>query len=138
MIILILIKFITLFLENKLSEYWGYHLHLDCGECNKELISSKENILAFTKAIIKAIDMVQYGETICEHFATHDPSKGGYTMLALIETSNLSAHFVESTGEAYIDIFSCKPFDIETAKEVVGDFFQPKTIFQNYLLRKAY
>jgi len=120
-----------------MSNYWGFHSMFDCNGCDIQSISDGSNIKEFTKQLIKEIDMKQYGETILEHFATHDPSKGGYTMLAMIETSNLSAHFVEASGEAYIDVFSCKDFDAEKAKEVIGHFFKPNTIKHTRVLRKA-
>lgn len=120
-----------------MAEYWGYHSIFDCAGCDITKISNRENILAFTKELISAIKMVQYGETICEHFATHDPGKSGYTMLAMIETSNLGAHFVESTGEAYIDVFSCVDFDYEVARGVVQKYFDPASVSHRRILRKA-
>jgi S-adenosylmethionine/arginine decarboxylase-like enzyme len=55
----------------------------------------------------------------------------------LITTSNISGHFMELDGTAYFDIFSCKEFDIETAKQVVRDYFAPKRIRVNFLTRHA-
>jgi S-adenosylmethionine/arginine decarboxylase-like enzyme len=119
------------------NKYWGYHAQYECAGCPKELIASKENIVSFTKELIEKIDMIGYGEPIIEHFATHDPTKGGYTMLALIETSNLSAHFVEERGEAYIDCFSCKVVDVDVARKVIQDFFSPKAMTERLILRSA-
>jgi S-adenosylmethionine/arginine decarboxylase-like enzyme len=44
----------------------------------------------------------------------------------LIETSNICAHFVDATGEVYLDIFSCKEFDPGVAAEVAGRYFSPQ------------
>jgi S-adenosylmethionine/arginine decarboxylase-like enzyme len=81
--------------------------------------------------------MKAYGAPILEHFATHDPSKGGYSLVQLIETSSITGHFVDINGDAYIDIFSCKPFSFETVKEVVHEFFQPVSIKMHFLTRQA-
>ena len=69
--------------------------------------------------------MVAYGEPIIEHFATHSHEAAGYTLLQMIETSNIAAHFAENIGQAYIDVFSCKAFDVEVALEVCKKYFNP-------------
>ena len=105
---------------------WGYHMSLDFAGCNKTKITSKENIIAFVKELVSAIDMKAYGEPEVVHFAEHDAGKAGYTLTQLIETSNICAHFVDATGEMYLDIFSCKEFDIEKAAKVASDYFEPQ------------
>lgn len=104
---------------------WGYHASFDCAGCNVDKITDGEHIKAFSKALVEAIDMKAYGEPMAVHFAAHDPTKGGYTLVQLIETSNICAHFVDATGEAYIDIFSCKNFSVEDALAVISEFFEP-------------
>ena len=116
--------------------YWGYHLMLDCSGCDISKISSRENIHQFITDLVKRIDMVAAGEPIIEHLLPGDP-KQGYSLMQLITTSNICAHFMELDGTAYFDIFSCKTFDIETAKTVVEDYFHPKKMRVNYLTRHA-
>jgi S-adenosylmethionine decarboxylase len=120
-----------------MGTYWGYHLILDCGGCDNEKIKSSENIKNFTKELVKRIDMKAYGEPIVEHFATHDPSKAGHSMVQLIETSNICAHFVDRDNTAYFDIFSCKTFDNTTVVDTVKEFFGAETVRITYLTRQA-
>lgn len=122
-------------MENK---YWGYHLLLDCGGCNHQSITNPNNIIAFVKELVREIDMVPYGEPTVAHFATHDPEKAGWTLTQLIETSHISAHFVDKDDHAYIDIFSCKPYDADKAIEVVNKYFQPTNVRRGFLNRQAY
>ena len=117
--------------------YWGYHLILDCKDCDLDKITDADNIRTFTKELVERIDMKAFGEPTIEHFATHDPAAGGYSLVQLIETSSITGHFVDENGDAYIDIFSCKTFDIETAKEVVKEFFNPDKIRTIFLTRQA-
>lgn len=117
--------------------YWGYHLILDCQGCDRGRISNRVNLIAFIKALVEEIDMKAYGEPVVEHFATHDADKAGFSLVQLIETSSITGHFVDKNGDAYIDIFSCKPFDIETAKGVVSRFFGAQKIKTFYLTRQA-
>ena len=105
---------------------WGWHLSVDLGGCNKEKITSKDNIIAFCKKLVPTIGMKAYGEPEAVHFAEHDAGKAGFTLTQLIETSNICAHFVDATGEMYLDVFSCKSFDPELVMAVVGEFFEPE------------
>jgi len=117
--------------------YWGYHLILDCQGCAIDSISNSANIKHFVETLVDAIEMKAYGEPIIEHFATHDPTKGGYSLVQLIETSSITGHFVDENGDAYIDIFSCKPFSFDTVKDVIGRFFGPQSIKMHFLTRQA-
>ena len=116
---------------------FGYHLIVNCTACDKDKITSKENIEEFSKQLVEKIDMIAYGNAQVVHFAAHNPKAGGYTLLQLIETSNISAHFVDDSGNAFIDIFSCKSFDKKDALKVVKDCFNPKAISHKFFTRKA-
>jgi len=117
--------------------YWGYHLILDCKHCAIEKLKSADNIRAFIKALVPGIDMKAYGEPVLAHFATHNEHAAGYSLVQLIETSSITAHFAENIGELYLDIFSCKPFDMEDAKAIVREYFGPQQIKTTYLTRQA-
>lgn len=117
--------------------HWGYHLLLDCKACNTDKISNPQILAQFVKTLIKTIDMKAYGEPILKHFAEHNPEVAGYSLLQLIETSSITGHFADLSGDSYIDIFSCKPFDIEKAKAVVESFLQPQKIRVTFLHRHA-
>jgi S-adenosylmethionine/arginine decarboxylase-like enzyme len=120
-----------------MSTYWGYHLMLDCSGCDNAKITSRNNIYNFTKELVKRIDMVAFGEPIIEHFATHDANKAGHSMVQLIETSNLSAHFVDKDNTMYLDVFSCKPFSNDEVVATVKEFFGSQQERINYVTRHA-
>lgn len=44
---------------------------------------------------------------------------------------------MELDGTAYFDIFSCKEFDINVAKQVVNEYFAPTRMRVNFLTRHA-
>lgn len=118
-------------------EFWGWHLLLDIKACDKTLITSEDNLRNFLTALIQRIDMVAYGDPIIKHFATHDPEKAGYSIVQLIETSNITGHFVDKNGDAYIDVFSCKPFQPQDVIDVVREFFAPVNIWPKLEYRLA-
>jgi S-adenosylmethionine/arginine decarboxylase-like enzyme len=114
---------------------WGFHFILDCVGANHESITSAENITAFAKKLVKDIDMVAYGEPQVVRFGSGD--KQGYTLVQLIETSNICAHFVEENDTFYLDVFSCKPFDVNVVIDLAIEFFKITSYKQAYLERKA-
>lgn len=120
-----------------MSDYWGYHGTFDCKSCNKDLIKSEENLKGFLADLVHKIDMKAYGDPILAHFANHDPSKGGYTILQMIETSTITGHFIDSNGDCYIDVFSCKPFSIDVAADVVNVWFKPEKMTVELRHRQA-
>lgn len=114
---------------------WGYHLMLDCASGTR--INDKEHMRAFIKELVPAIDMIAFGEPWIEHFATHAADKAGLSFCQMIETSNICGHFVDSTGDFYIDVFSCKPFDIEVVENLVTKYFNPENVKRIYITRDA-
>jgi S-adenosylmethionine/arginine decarboxylase-like enzyme len=121
-------------MDNK--TYWGYHLILDCAGCNFEKITDPDNIKDFLSTLIPAIDMVAHGEPIVEFLLSGEDNQG-YSVLQMITTSNITAHFVNRDCSGYIDIFSCKEFDINIANRIVGEFFEPINIKHQLILRQA-
>ncbi len=116
---------------------WGQHLILDLSECDREAIGNPDTIRSFSTELVDAIGMKAYGEPILEHFATHNPAAGGYTLVQLIETSNITAHFAEQSGDIYLDVFSCKAFAEDKAIAVCRKYFTPGRIKRTSLQRGA-
>ena len=118
-----------------MSEYWGYHLILDCAGCNHNAITDYDNVYNFAKQLVFDIDMVAYGEPQIVNFGSGD--KAGFTLVQLIETSNICCHFVNDLDEMYLDVFSCKPYDPQVVEDLVVRFFNVKSVRKAYLERKA-
>jgi len=114
---------------------WGLHYVLNAARCCPRSIRSAPAITAFSKDLVKKIDMVPFGEPRVHHFGTGN--KAGYTLVQLIETSNIIAHFVEETDDMYLDVFSCKEFSPETVRTIVDNYFRPRAVSFQLLQRQA-
>ena len=68
---------------------------------------------------------------IAERFGT-EPHLYGYSVMQLIETSCITAHFSEQTDCCYIDVFSCKDFDDMKVVKFCVDYLKRKIILTNY------
>jgi S-adenosylmethionine/arginine decarboxylase-like enzyme len=114
---------------------WGKHLMIDAAGAAAHTIRNPSTIHDFNKALVKRIDMVAYGTPQIVRFGSGN--KAGYTLVQLIETSNICAHFVEENNSMYLDVFSCKDFDPATVKDTVEEYFQVKRLKMNVLTRQA-
>jgi len=114
---------------------WGYHLILDSSKCMRGAIRCSSIITQFSDTLVKEIDMVPFGRPQVQHFGSGN--KAGYTLVQLIETSNIVAHFVEETDDMYLDVFSCKPYDPDVVKKVVTRYFTPIGMNSRFLIRQA-
>jgi S-adenosylmethionine/arginine decarboxylase-like enzyme len=103
--------------------------------CNSLAISNPRTIELFLEDMVKRIDMKAYGRPLIKHFG--EGNKSGYTAIQLIETSNISAHFCDQDGDAYLNIFSCKHFDPAVAQNVVATWFTPEWIDCKVVARQA-
>ena len=112
---------------------WGKHLILDLKSCLPRTIRCQYYIRDFSKELVERIDMKAYGEPILKHFG--DGNKSGFTLVQLIETSNITAHFCEETNDAYMDVFSCKDFHQMDVEDVVQKYFSPLEIDAKVILR---
>jgi S-adenosylmethionine decarboxylase len=116
-----------------MNEVWGQSLSIDLGGCNDYLLTNPEKLKEFSKKICKEIDMVPFGEPIIHRFG--EGSLEGYSMMQFIMTSSITVHLDEVEKRAFIDIFSCKRFDVKAAKKFCKNFFKAKKIRAKNLYR---
>jgi S-adenosylmethionine/arginine decarboxylase-like enzyme len=111
------------------SNYWGMSTSLDFKDCN-DRIKNKEQIQKYVYILCKLIDMKRFGECQVVHFG-EDEKVAGYSMVQLIETSLISGHFANKSNSAYIDIFSCKPYDVDKVIRYTSHFFGSDKMIYN-------
>lgn len=104
------------------KEPWGFELQVDIGGCNNN-ISDPVKIKDFIIELCDKIDMVRYKDPEIIYFELGDNS--GYSCTQIIYTSLISAHFVDSTMEGFLNIFSCKTYDSEVVLQYIMDIFEP-------------
>ena len=120
-----------------MKKYWGHHLMLDCGECDLEKMQNKDHIEQWIKCLVVDIDMEAVGEPYIAQVAMDQEDKAGYTAMQVIVTSHIAAHFVDSTRQIYLDVFSCRKFDKETVKQSVIKYFDAGAIREYSITRQA-
>ena len=114
---------------------WGYHLMLDCQGMNDN-INSKAKLKEFIKDLVEQIKMEAVGKPVIKYLLDGHPNSG-YSLVQLIQTSNITGHFMDQDRTAYIDVFSCKKFNPKTAEKVVKKHFRPTKIKAKLVIRNA-
>lgn len=112
---------------------WGYHLLLDLKDCKNMTDIAIEK---FVIDLLPKIRMTPVGVPHIEYLLPKTPN-AGYSMVQMIQTSNLTAHFVDATREGYVDLFSCKAFDQQVVIDTVQHWFKPEHIKITFLERQA-
>ena len=104
------------------NKVWGIAGSIDIYNCDPETIRNAEKIKEFVAKLCEVIEMKRFGETIVVHFGEEE-RVAGYSMVQLIETSLISAHFANMSNTVYLDVFSCKPYDVKVVEEFAREFF---------------
>lgn len=105
------------------GQAWGLATSIDIYGCNGGLIRDADKIKQFVVELCDLIEMKRFGETVVVNFG-EDERVAGYSMTQLIETSLISAHFANLTSTVYLDVFSCKFYDVDTVADFALRFFE--------------
>jgi S-adenosylmethionine/arginine decarboxylase-like enzyme len=101
--------------------------------CNDALLSI-EKMYEFLQTMADDIDMVRYGPPIVARFG--GGIETGISGVQLIETSAITIHTNDAHRDMYLDVFSCKPFESDTVRRVLDDFFSPTSVQCEVIYRK--
>lgn len=115
---------------------WGYHLIIDARNCDTILVKDPDYIQKFISELVKLIGMTPFKGPILAHFGP-EPCNTGWTVIQLIETSSIVGHFMDKSGDLYLDVFSCKEFDKNIVIDFLKEKFKPKNVKSEFIKRQA-
>jgi len=118
------------------QDKYGQELILDLYDCCPSTIRSKKKLQEFVDRLCRLIKMKKYGQTLISHFGHNHPKTAGYSLVQLIETSSVVGHFSELKNSAYLNIFSCRPFNSEKAAQFSKEFFGAQRVKKRVLIRR--
>ena len=105
--------------------YWGLSSCIDLYDCDLSLMQDASAIKRFVVELCDRIGMRRYGETHVVNFGD-EPRVTGFSMMQLIETSLISAHFANESKAIYLDVFSCAAYDPKAVAEYAKEYFKAK------------
>jgi S-adenosylmethionine/arginine decarboxylase-like enzyme len=116
---------------------FGTELILNLYGCDLATIASRKKINEFVITLCDdVIHMKRYGEPLIPHFGHNNPITSGYSLVQLIETSSVTAHFSEYKKSVYLNIFSCATFDPKKTIVFCKKFFGAKRVESKLLKRE--
>jgi S-adenosylmethionine/arginine decarboxylase-like enzyme len=118
--------------EFKIGEHWGMSVSIDLERCNMDKIGDPEIIHQFAIGLCDYIGVKQFDKPTIVKFE-NNPKLNGYTLVQLIETSSIIAHFKDFDGNAFIDIFSCKGYHPRNAAQFCKKFFNAQRMSIRYM-----
>lgn len=105
---------------------FGPHLMLDIWGCDISKLSDLEVCYKFLDTLPGLISMTKITQPHVFHYSGLVPEDKGITGAVIIAESHISIHTFPIKDYAFIDIFSCKPFDIDLAISVCEEIFCAK------------
>lgn len=113
---------------------WGKLGTINVHGCDHNKIRNKKHIRNFVKTLCQGINMKTKGPCRIKRFGKGELK--GYSVVQFIEYSSITIHFDEIKNRAFIDIFSCKDFDIKRAENFSRRFFSGKKSSSKSIARK--
>jgi S-adenosylmethionine decarboxylase len=104
--------------------YFGPHLLLDLRKCNKEKLASKKLVYDILLSLPEKIGTTRISEPSVFYYSGNNPEDQGVTGIVVLAESHCSIHTFQEKGYCFVDIFSCKKFDVDKALDELVSLFQ--------------
>lgn len=115
---------------------FGPHLTLDLKGCPAMDLLGLDMVSMYLRQLVSLVDMTPIAPPYVFYYAGKVPKDHGVTGTLIIAESHISIHtFPEREGYAFIDIFSCKPFDTKFAIEFTKNYWRPEEMEVNLVER---
>ncbi len=105
---------------------FGPHLMLDLSSCNPSKLDDLDLCFRILDTLPQQIGMTKITAPYVFRYEGLVPEDRGITGTVIIAESHISIHTFPIKSYAFMDIFSCKPFDVESAKLLCVDLFECK------------
>lgn len=121
--------------KNKSERGYGPHLMLDLNDCDPRILDDLDLCFKFLDAVPEKLSMTKITSPYVFRYAGLVPEEQGITGVVVIAESHVSLHTYPIKHYAFVDIFSCKPFEVEMAKQFCAEYFSSKTNTDHLVVR---
>lgn len=104
---------------------FGPHLTLDLVGCEKSALTDYFLHWRVLHELPPLIGMTKITQPYVFPYHGAVPEDRGITGMVIIAESHISIHSFEEKGYTFIDVFSCKEFDVDAAADYLLDIFKP-------------
>ncbi|PIN80235.1 adenosylmethionine decarboxylase [Candidatus Woesearchaeota archaeon CG10_big_fil_rev_8_21_14_0_10_34_8] len=107
-------------------EHFGPHLMLDLAECEVRALENLDLIFDILNQLPGKIGMTKITQPYVFKYHGVVPEDWGITGTVIIAESHISIHTFPEKRYVFVDLFSCKNFDVKTAKKYLVKIFKSK------------
>jgi len=117
------------------KEAFGPHLMLDMTQCNQEKLKDYDFVFSILNDLPEKIGMTKITQPYVFPYSGLVPEDKGITGTVIIAESHISIHTFQEKDYCFVDVFSCKDFDVDLAAEYLIEAFESKKYEKNIVLR---
>jgi len=103
---------------------FGPHLILDLNDCNPDRLDDLDLCFKVLDELPDEIGMTKITQPHVFRYRGLVPEDEGITGVVIIAESHISLHTFPRKNYAFVDVFSCKSFDVERAKRYIIAAFE--------------
>lgn len=114
---------------------FGYHLMLDCYECDPEIIADIDMCYRYLDRLVDLVGVTKQSQPYV--FRTPDGFRGkeGLSGWVPLVESGISIHTLTGTGFVSIDVYCCRRFNQRVVVDFTADYFKTDKIEKHHILR---
>jgi S-adenosylmethionine decarboxylase len=115
---------------------YGIHLTMRIGQIENCAALEGQNVAAFLTDLVGRIGMrILAGPLVAEE--NGDPMHRGWSGVIILYESHAAIHTYPELGQAFLDIFSCKPYDVALVREILSEAFGKFTILEQSIFDRG-
>lgn len=118
-----------------MTEAFGPHLTLDLSGCNRTALTDMQLIYTLLDTLPGKIGMTKMTLPHVVEWLDKWADTPGYSGIVMLAESHIALHTFPDSDYVFIDIFSCRHFDVDQAVSLFVEVFKPKHIVRNVIAR---
>lgn len=122
-------------MEEGRTENFGPHLMMDLRECNPDKLKDYDLVFSVLNELPEKIGMTKITQPYVFPYSGLVPEDKGITGTVIIAESHISIHTFQEKDHCFVDVFSCKDFDVEFAAEYLVNAFESRKYDKHVIQR---
>ena len=105
---------------------FGQHLTIDAANCNREKLADQSLVYDILNKLPNKLNMTKMSLPHVVKWLDPGATIEGISGFVMIAESHISIHTFPEKDYVFIDVFSCKPFDVGNAVKLLVSAFESK------------
>jgi len=115
---------------------FGPHLMMDLRKCKNEKLSDYDLVFNVLSDLPEKIGMTKITQPYVFPYSGLVPEDKGITGTVIIAESHISVHTFQEKDYCFVDVFSCKDFDVDFAAQYLIKAFESKD-YDKYVVNRG-